>query len=183
MLLNNELVIKFADLFISRISGPSPSIGPIEHDLGNEITLTMDNQLLWWQPVINGTLIDVVDVNDFEIENIRVDIAKTLIQLVLMKHDETEILQDLTTGVTTNISHDFVIGLTVKCDIDVDRKTLMVCQTANPNNVLYAFEEAVNMDLSMSHELLTHPSHITSKIERLFSDYLMADMITHDVAI
>lgn len=185
MLLNSELVIKIGDLLEGSLS-QHHDIGTytIEHDLGPEIEIVFHRDYLQSHWTINGQLFDSLNWDYGKPkEPLYAALARRLITLVLEKNEEIETFENLLTGTTISISHESIIGLTVKCDSDVDRRTLMVHQTATPNNVLYAFEEAVNQELSISPELLTQPHQIANKILRLFSDYLMADLITHDIAI
>lgn len=185
MLLNSELVVKIADLIEESLSQDRDNgVYTIEHDLGPEIEIVFHRNYLRSHWTINGQFFDALhwDYGQPK-EPLYADLSTLLITLVLEKNEEIETFENLLTGTTINVSHDFIIGLTVKCDNDVDRWTLMVHQTATPDNVLYAFEEAVNQELSISPELLTQPHQIINRIMKLFSDYLMADLITHDVAI
>lgn len=185
MLLNSELVIKIADLIEGSLSEHHDNgVYAIEHDLGPEIEIVFHRDHFQSHWTINGQFFDTLrwDYGQPK-EPLYADLATLLITLVLEKNEEIETFENLLTGITISVSHDSIIGLTVKCDSDVDRRTMMVHQTANPNNVLYAFEEAVNQELSISPELLTQPRQIADKIMKLFADYLMADLITHDVTI
>lgn len=185
MQLNSELVIKIADLIEGSLSEHHDNgTYTIEHDLGPEIEIVFHRDYFQSHWTINGHEFNSLrwDYGEPK-EPLWSDLAALFITLVLEKNEEIETFENLLTGTTINVSHESIIGLTVKCDSDVDRRTLMVHQTATPNNVLYAFEEAVNQELSISPELLTQPTRIANKIMRLFSDYLMADLITHDVTI
>lgn len=184
MLLNSELVEKIEVLLKASLSNIDNGRYVLEHDLGDELIIIF----------VRDTFVSHWLFNDFYFESslgsisesrsqTRRDIANLLIRLSINKADEVDNIQDMFNGITTNIAYDSVIGLTVKFHCDVDSRRLMISQTANPNNSLYALEEAVNQDMSINPQVMTSSSDLQHRTLELFSDYLMADLITHDVAI
>lgn len=184
MLLNNALVEKIEALLVGSLSNIDNGRYVIEHDLGEELVIIFvrDTLISHWN--INGLYFEssIGSISESRSQT-RQDIARLLIKLSIEKADEVDSIQDMFNGLTTNITYDSVIGLTVKFHCDVDSRRLMISQTANPDNSLYALEEAVNQDMSINPQLMTSSRHLCDRVLSLFADYLMADLITHDVAI
>ncbi|QZA70525.1 hypothetical protein AH04_39 [Erwinia phage AH04] len=184
MLLNSALVKRIEGLLKASLSNIENGKYTIEHDLGPELTIFYVRDTLISHWIINNFYFEssVGSISESRALTCK-DIAELLIKLSIAKADQIDNIQDMFNGITTNVEHESPIGLTVKFHCDVDSRRLMISQTANPNNVLYALEEAVNQDMSINPRLMTPSSDFQHRTLSLFSDYLMADLITHDVAI
>lgn len=184
MLLNNKLVEKIAEILVKSLDNIENGSYVIEHDLGAELSIKFVRDYIDAHWVINDHyFVSSVGSISMSKSDTAKDIAAFLIQLAIEKADEVDKIQDMYNGITTNIEYDSVIGLTVKFHCDVDSRRLMIAQTANPNNVLYALEEAVNSEMSISSQLMTSSHSLQVRTLTLFTDYLLADRITHDITI
>lgn len=184
MLLNSKLVEDIGEVLVKSLDNIKNGSCVIEHDLGPELSIEFVRDFIDARWVINDRYF-VSSVGSISISksDTAKDIAEFLIQLAIEKADEVDKIKDMYNGITTNIEYDSVIGLTVKFHCDVDSRRLMVAQTANPSNVLYALEEAVNSEMSIDSQLMTSSHSLQVRTLTLFADYLLADLITHDVAI
>lgn len=184
MLLNSALVKKIESLLKASLSNIENGKYTIEHDLGAELTIIFVRDTLVSHWIINDLYFEsnIGSISESHAHTCK-DIAELLIKLSIAKADQVDNIQDMFNGITTNVEYESVIGLTVKFHCDVDSRRLMILQTTNPNNVLYALEEAVNQNMSINPRLMTPSFDLRHRTLSLFSDYLMADLITHDVAI
>lgn len=183
MLLNAALVEKINDLLVKSLDNTKEGSYILEHELGDELRIefvrnAFDNHWIINDFYLNGSTLSLTSK-----ESVNKVIATLLIKTGVVKADESENMINMFNGLTLNASYESIIGLTVKFHCDVDSRRLMVTQTANPNNVLYALEEAVNSEMSIDPQLMTSSNDLHSRTLALFADYLLADLITHDVAI
>lgn len=183
MLLNAALVEKISKLLVKSLDNTKEGSYVLEHNLGDELRIEFvrnDYDSHW---VVNNFYLSGSTLSLASKENVNKVIGILLIKMAIIKADEEEKILDMFNGITSNISYESIIGLTVKFHCDVDSRRLMVTQTANPNNVLYALEEAVNPEMSIDPQLMTPSIDLRERTTALFGDYLLADLITHDVAI
>jgi hypothetical protein len=182
MLLNAALVEKISGALLASLTNIENGSYIIDAGVGEELTIKFVRNTLDAHWVINDFYFDK-DIYSIPNTQIHHAVAELLIKLAVDKADEAGNIEDMFNGITTNVSHDSVIGLTVKFHCDVDSRRLMIAQTANPNNVLYALEEAANTELSIDPELMTSSHELMRRTLKLFGDYLLADLITHDIAL
>lgn len=181
MQLNSKVIEKIADLIEASLSNRDNGHYTIEHDLGPEIVLVFHRDHLVSHWTINQVMLHTTWDIGHDKSLLHSSIARVLINLVLTKTDQLDSLDDMVNGITTNLVWDSPFGITVKFNKDVDSQTFLVCQTAYPNHAIYAFEEAVNTDLSIGMDLLTGPEILRRKVHAILIDYLLADLVTGDL--
>lgn len=184
MQLNAEVVGQIAQHFISSAQNKRRGKYSIAHDLSPELKLDMERSFAVSKFIINGYGLSVTwgRISDNR-ERLCKDIAKRLAILSMKKAGEESHITDMFNGISINSVYDTPFGLTVHYHNDIDSKTLMVSETGNPNNVIYASEEAINHQLSISPDLLTSSTDLAEKLMTLFADYILADRVISDIKI
>lgn len=182
MQLNSTLIGKIGDLVESSLSNHKNGHYVIEHDLGTEIELVFHRDYLTSHWTLNGEYLRTGwDINSESKAGLHAGICNLLIHLAIVKADQEDMLMDLLTGVTTNLSWGTPLGITVKFSKEVDSQTLLICQSSHPDIAIYGFEEAVNQSFSVGPNLLTDGDTLAYKIRTVLIDCVMADLISIDV--
>jgi hypothetical protein len=99
-------------------------------------------------------------------------------------HDKCETIEklsDLLKGLSLYQPLETKLGLTIHYNNDIHHHALMIQETAGDKRTVFAFEEGVNAEISMTPELLTDPTALKMKVMKVMGDYIMADLVTDPI--
>lgn len=104
-------------------------------------------------------------------------IAVTLGKLIHQRLGLESGISDLLSGFSIWTSFESPFGVEIKYHRDLDGQVLMVQEIGKPNHPIYALEEAVNTDLSISPESITSSSILENRLWHILGDYILADRV------
>lgn len=125
---------------------------------------------------------EYVPLKRYELDNH--DLANKVIAVILAKviHTHLDVMdnfRDMLAGISMWNSFESPLGIEVKYHKDLDGQRLLVLEKQNPQHPIYALEEAVNTDLSVSPECMTTTSILENRLWHLFGDFIMADRVPY----
>lgn len=170
MILNLALIDYIEKCFNNGIAWkekPFPASYPIEQseypDLVLEALVINDGVVAL---SINGVVTDPE-------ANLKNDIVLVLIQLIHDQHDCLNVISDMVNDLTALTHFESPIGLTFSCYHDYGHQCVMVKETKNPTTVLYALEQAVNIDMGISEKEFVSFKNLEDQIFNIFAAYIL----------
>jgi hypothetical protein len=178
--LNSDLINRIRAVFINSAE-TIKKIGGVEivdQDILPGILVTCGTGVgsnLWFK------LDDVfVPLEEYELSNPDLGnkvIAVTLGKLIHQRLGLESGISDLLSGFSIWTSFESPFGVEIKYHRDLDGQVLMVQEIGKPNHPIYALEEAVNTDLSISPESITSSSILENRLWHILGDYILADRV------
>lgn len=180
--LNSDLIDRIRSAFISLAEQAKVMKGTdlVEQDLLPDIRITCSSS--GYTDNVSFMLDDdVVPLERYELDNPDLGnkvIAVTLAKLIHKRLGLGDGVTDMLAGFSIWTSFESPFGIEVKYHRDLDSQVLLVQETGNPNRPVYALEEAVNTELSISFENTTPASVLENRIWHLLGDYILADLVS-----
>ncbi|QYN80052.1 hypothetical protein PQD71_gp159 [Kosakonia phage Kc263] len=178
--LNSDLINQIRSAFISLAEQAKVMKGSdiVEQELLPGIRITCRssdyNNSVWFK--LDD---DVVPLEPYELDNPDLGnkvIAVTLTKLIHKRLGLENGITDMLAGFSIWTNFESPFGIEIKYHRDLDSQVLLVQEIGNPNRPVYALEEAVNTELSISFENTTPASVLENRIWHLLGDYILADL-------
>lgn len=179
--LNAELINQIRLAFISNAeaikNGRGVSI--INQDLIPGILITCEkssfSDAMWFKLDEETVPLESYELNNPDLGN-KV-IAVVFGKLIHKRLDLENAVADLLAGFSIWTSFESPFGVEVKYHRDLDGQVLLISEVGKPNHPIYALEEAVNTELSISPENITSASVLENRIWHILGDYILADRV------
>lgn len=110
-------------------------------------------------------------------------VAEVLIYAIFGEGQFANDLDDLLHGISSGITLDSGIGLSVNYTKDIYHQVLFVRETEGAKREILALEECVNANISIGPKLLTTGSQLHAKVFKTMGDFILANLSTIPVDI